>query len=849
MKKNFLHKLNPLFGALLFAAALWTLHHELRGHHYRDVIQHLEGLTACRLLLSLLFTLVGYLVLIGYDFFALRYVNHPLPYSKIATAGFIGYAFSNNVGISMLAAIRYRLYSGWGLSTTDITKVIAFCGLAFWLGIFALGGAIFLFEPFEIPGAIHFRFASVFHLGILFLVLLAAYLVFGLVRKKPLRIMKWELSVPSTGFSLSLIMIACLDLIFNGSVLYVLLPPMESLPYSRFLGIFVLSQVAGLVSQVPGGLGILETVIILFLSPVLPASSVLGSLLAFRGIYYLLPMCVAAVLLGIHELLQRKEAFKLVSRIFGQWVPEIVPNVLSLATFIGGVVLLFSGATPAEKVRILWLKDVIPLTVVEISHFFGSLAGVLLLILAWGLQRRLNASYLITVALLSAGIVFSLLKGLDFEEAGILMIMLGALLPSHRHFYRKTSLINEPFTPGWIIAVVLVLVCTVWLGLFSYKHVEYSDELWWRFSLPGGDAPRFLRATVGMGVLALFLAVSRLIRPLRPKPPLPAMIEIGRVHAVVKSSEKTYANFALLGDKSFLFSDSGNAFIMYAVSGRSWVALGDPVGPEQEIPELLWKFHEMCDRHAGWTVFYEIERKHLHLYLDIGLTFLKLGEEARVPLTTFSLEGIARKGLRHTRNRFEKEGYTFAVVPVQEVPAMLPEFKIISDAWLAEKNVTEKGFCTGFFGTTYLKNFPAGIVKKDGKIIAFVNIWTGAGKEELSVDLMRYLPGSHRSVMEYLFIQLMLWGKQEGYRWFNLGMVSLAGLENHTLAPLWNRLGSMVYRYGEHFYNFQGLRQYKEKFDPLWEPKYLASPGGIMLPRILANIAFLITRNIERDGL
>lgn len=842
MKKKLLNSLGPIFGIILFVAALWVLHHELRAYHYHDVMHQLKSLPAYRLLLALLFTILGYLVLIGYDFIALRYMNHPISYGKIATAGFIGYAFSNNFGISMLAAIRYRLYSAWGLSSVDITKVVAFCGLAFWLGIFLIGGVIFLIEPIEIPASIHLRFASLTTLGILFLSFIGAYLLVSFLRKRPIKIWKWEFSIPSVKFSLSLIGIACMDLILNGSVLYVLLPSTVSLSYPKLIGIFALSQIAGLISQVPGGLGITETVVVLLLSNIMPASTVLGSMLAFRGIYYLLPMCFAAILLGVHESLQRKEIFKMFARIFGQWVPEIIPTVLSFTTFIGGAILLFSGATPAEKIRLTWLIDYIPLPVMEISHFMGSLAGVLLLILAWGLQRRLNAAYPLAVALLGAGIVFSLLKGLDYEEAGILIIMLGALLPSRRHFYRKTSLINEPFTPGWISAIVLAMICSIWLGLFSYKHVEYSDELWWHFSF-SGDAPRFLRATVGTGVLALFISLSRLLRPFRPKPITPVVSDIEMIRDIVKSSRKTYANFALLGDKSFLLNESRNAFIMYAVNGRSWVAVGDPVGPEKEMSELVWKFHEMCDRHGGWVVFYEIGRKNLPIYLDLGLTLMKLGEEARVPLSTFSLEGITRKGLRHTRNRLEKEGCTFEIIPIDSVSSLLPEFMTISDAWLAEKNITEKGFCTGFFDAEYLKNFPAGIVRKNGKIIAFVNIWLGAEKEELSLDLMRYLPESPRSVMEYLFIQLMLWGKQEGYQWFNLGMSPFSGLENHALAPLWNRLGALVYRHGEHFFNFQGLRQYKEKFDPEWEPIYLASPGGLVLPRILTNIALLISKS------
>jgi len=110
---------------------------------------------------------------------------------------------------------------------------------------------------------------------------------------------------------------------------------------------------------------------------------------------------------------------------------------------------------------------------------------------------------------------------------------------------------------------------------------------------------------------------------------------------------------------------------------------------------------------------------------------------------------------------------------------------------------------------------------------------------------MRYLEESPHGIMEYLFIQLILWGKKEGYHWFNLGMAPLSGLESLELAPLWNRLGAFVFTHGEHFYNFQGLRQYKEKFHPEWSPKYLACPGGMALPRIFTNLGSLISGGVK----
>jgi phosphatidylglycerol lysyltransferase len=846
MKKRAIHSLAPLLGLLLFGAALWVLYHELRAYHFHDILRHLEDLTAGRLFSALSLTVLSYLIMTAYDVLALRYVHHPLSYGKIGFASFIACAFSNNMGFGMIAggSVRYRLYSAWGLSTLEITKVVAFCSLTLWLGFLTLGGIVFLVQPMVIPEALHLPFASIRFAGGIFLGVAGSYFLLSILRKKPFRIHDWEFNLPSIRLSFAQIAVAMLDWAMAGSVLYALLPSSLKLSYSGFLGVYLLAQTAGLVSQVPGGLGVFETVVVLLLAPVLPPSAALGALLAYRGMYYLLPLLTGAALLGAQEVLQKKETLQRISRIFGRWVSVLVPQILAFTTFVGGAILLFSGATPSVKWRLTWLTTFLPLPLIEITHFLGSLVGAGLLLLARGLQRRIDAAYILASALLASGIVFSLLKGFDYEEAIALSVMLGALLPCRRYFYRKGSLISQRFQPGWIAAIATVLICTVWLGVFSHKHVEYSNDLWWGFSL-WGDAPRFLRASVGAVGVVLLFAVAKLLNP-GPPAPMPGREEgLDKAIPIVRASRHTYANLAFLGDKTFLFSQNGNAFIMYGVEGRSWIAMGDPVGEEEEWGELVWRFREMCDRYDGWTVFYEVGHKKLHLYLDLGLTLLKLGEEARVSLEDFSLEGGARKGLRYNYHRLQKEGCVFEVVPQEGIPLLIPEFKDISDAWLAEKETREKGFSLGFFSEDYLRQSPAGIIRKDGKILAFTNIWPGAGKEELSIDLMRYLPEAPGGVMEYLFIQLMLWGKEAGYQWFNLGMAPLSGLEDHALASLWSRLGAFVFRYGEHFYNLQGLRQYKEKFDPKWEPKYLASCGGLAFPHILANIASLISGGMK----
>ncbi|NMC63401.1 MAG: bifunctional lysylphosphatidylglycerol flippase/synthetase MprF, partial [SAR324 cluster bacterium] len=314
------------------------------------------------------------------------------------------------------------------------------------------------------------------------------------------------------------------------------------------------------------------------------------------------------------------------------------------------------------------------------------------------------------------------------------------------------------------------------------------------------------------------------------------------VSQCLQASDRTAANLAFLGDKYFLFNEERTGFVMFRDMQRSWIALGDPVGVTDVRRELVWAYRQFCDSHDGLCVFYQVSKNDLPNYIEVGLHLYKLGEEAVIWLDKFSLKGVEFKSLRSAARKLEKEGFNFEVVPILSVPEILPELQVISDQWKETKASKEKGFSVGFFSCDYIKRFPVAIVTKEGKIHAFANVWLGGTKKEISVDLMRYGKDSPNGVMDYLFIQLMLWGKERRYERFNLGMAPLSGLENRPLAPLWNRTGALIYSYGESFYNFDGLYKYKDKFSPTWEPKYLACNARLMLPKVLADIASLIRR-------
>ena len=835
-----------VLGVGLFVVALWLLHRQLAGHALEDILRELRALPAEHIALAIVTTAASYLVMTLYDHLAISHLEHSLPRRNVSFASFVSYAFSNNIGLSLLtsSSIRYRLYSAWGLSVEEISRLVIFTTSAFWLGIFAMGGSLFLIEPLALPGLSYLPILSARPLGVAFVLIVAAYILWIIRKPQPLLLKGWRIPFPTLPQTLLQLLIGSLDWLLAGSVLFLLFPAGSGISFWHLLGIYLFAQTVALISHVPGGLGVFESMVIIS-SPDLSTPVVAGVLLLYRGIYYLLPLAIASILLGCHELMRKRKSLESAAQIAVRWIGGIVPSFFALTTLVIGAVLLFSGAMPAQPGRLAWLREFFPLSVLELSHFLGSLTGAAFLLLARGLQRRLDAAWLATILLLIAGIFLSLIKGLDYEESLLILVLLLSLLPSRRYFYRKTSLLAETFSPGWISAIAVVICASLWLGLFSFKHIEYSHELWWQFAFHA-DAPRFLRATVGIFILFFLFGLARLLGPARIEPLHPDQATLKSAAEIVAMSPATEANLALLGDKSLLFNDRKNAFVMYAVEGRSWVAMGDPVGPVDEASELAWDFREMAERNGGWPVFYEVGLRSLHNYLDMGLTLLKIGEEARVDLSGFSLEGPHRSGLRYVHRRMQKEGCNFSIVPAEGVTPLLPQLRHISDAWLIEKHTREKGFSLGFFDENYLQRFPLAVVHQDGQLVAFANLWPGAELKELSIDLMRYLPGvAPRGVMDYMFTSLMLWGKAEGYASFVLGMAPLSGLENRPLAPLWSRIGAVIFRHGEHFYNFQGLREYKAKYDPVWEPRYLASPGGLTVPLILTNIATLISGDLK----
>lgn len=520
----------------------------------------------------------------------------------------------------------------------------------------------------------------------------------------------------------------------------------------------------------------------------------------------------------------------------------VAPNLLALLTAIAGVMLMASGATPSDPMRFLWLVQWAPLMLIEIAHFLSSILGLVLVLLAFGLSRRLDAAWMAAAVVLPLAAALALFKGFNWEESVALLAIQALLLTSHEAFPRTAALSRMEITPGWLASTFAAVLGAGLLGYWSFKHADSANTSWAPM-MADADVERAIRAFAGVAILLLAVGVWRLLAtPATPRVMGEQDPDFSRVRAILASADcaEPASNLALLGDKRFIFSESGKSFLMFGVRGRSWIALGAPVGRRDERLELLWQFREQADAHAARPGIYGVGPEDLPDLVELGFSIQKTGESAAVPLDGFSLEGRRRETLRRNWRKTGEGGAAFEVIPPGPSPELMAELQVISDQWLGHHAGGEKSFSMGGFTPAYVAEFPIALVRsEEGRIVAFATLWLAPKRGSFSMDLMRYSNDAPKNVMDFLFVELLQWGREQGYEAFEFGMAPLAGLEDRPLAPIMSRVGNLLFERGEEIYNFRGVRRYKDKYDPVWQPRYLAAPHKWAIPILLADVGLL----------
>ena len=577
-----------LIGLFITAFAVYFLHKEISQYSYAEIRGAVADIPYCRLLFALLFTVVNYAILTLNDGLALKYIGKKLHWAKVGFASFVSNAISFNLGMSLLTggSTRYGIYSAYGLNVSETAKVLGFCDLTIGLGSAGILGVLLLSEPAGMIARIPLlkEWGKIPGFLLLLFVFFAAFLSWS---GKSIKVRGEEISLPPLKYFIAQIMISGADYFCASMVLFSLLPGSD-ISIFHYTGCYVISVLLGGMSQVPGGLGVLDSTLMVTLSPWYSGTEMIGALLLYRVVYYLFPLCLSALLMGGRQLHPSGRDVKSAALSFGKGFIGIYPPILSLGVFASGAVLLFSGSTPGLAHRLAFLNKVIPIDIIEISHFLSSLAGLILLFLAQGIRRRLRIAWQLTIALMAAGIGLSLLKGLDYEEAMILVIMVLPLIAGREKFDRDSKLLSAGISFDWLLPAAVVLASSAWLGYFSFRHSEYSSLSILQFAL-SGKAPWFLRGTVTLSIAALVLPLLKLFRVKSGISMVPTSADMGNALQIARSSEDASAFLALTGDKSFFFSRTGRSMICFAEEGPYWFVMGDPMGDREEFSDLVFQ--------------------------------------------------------------------------------------------------------------------------------------------------------------------------------------------------------------------------------------------------------------------
>ncbi|MFZ1727506.1 MAG: bifunctional lysylphosphatidylglycerol flippase/synthetase MprF [Albidovulum sp.] len=834
-------------GLALFALGIYALFHLLKSVNAKDVAVQMRITPWATLAAAIGATFLGYVSLLGYDWSALRYLGKKVPARVIAIGGFLGYSFGNTIGLSVVSggAVRYRIYSAFGLNAFEVAAVSTFVSIAFGIGITIIGLGALALHPYALESVLPWSATATQRMAALVFAGVVATLAWLSFSGKTLSIRSWDIAAPSPGILLGQLAFTLFDTVFAALTLYVLLPA-GAPDFITVLAVFAAAAMVGVVSHVPGGVGVFETVVIASMPAGTSLDQVAAALLLYRIIYYLVPFALALAFVAINE---ARLAGGLVARLLGdvpvqmrplvRTITSVAPSITGTATFGLGIYLLLMALLPAVRPEDIDPNDFLAAILLEGGALMSAALGIILVLLSQGLLRRISGAFWLTEVSLLAGAIASVLNGLDFESAALLFLSAAILWPFRAEFSRSAKLTHDVLSPEWFVLVAAIALAAGGFFFFIHESTPYSTDLWTQFA-GGANTPRALRAALLATAILCLFTIYLALQPARAHSHRPDKTSLDKANAIILAQENPTGFLALSGDKSLFFSDAEDAFIMYAIQGRSWVAYSDPVGRPGAFKDLLWAFKDAAYAANSRPVLYEITEQLLPLCVEMGMTLHKIGEEADVDVQNFSLAGAKFKKMRAAYNKSQKSGLEFEVLDAPHSDALMQEIQLVSDAWLGARKGAEKGFSVGRFDAEYLQNFPIALVRRDQRVIAFANVMRPSDGKRITIDLMRYLPDEASGMMEYLFIALIEHYRVLGAQSFSLGMAPLSGIQARQGARLWSRFGALLFRHGGAFYNFEGLRAFKQKFQPDWHPRFVAVPGGASLLIALKDVAVLI---------
>jgi uncharacterized membrane protein YbhN (UPF0104 family) len=612
--------LPALLGVALLFGAIYLVQKEFRGLRLADISRALGAIPPWSLAFSFFWTVMSYYVLTFYDLLGTIYAGHRVAYGRVCFASFCAYTLSHNLGFAAVsgAAVRYRLYAHWGLTPMQIAKLVAFCSLTFALGGMTLGGLVAFAAPDAVPllGAALPRWI-LYLVGLGLWSIVIAYVTLSRIIAS-MRLFGHVIELPGFRLALVQVVLATIDVVITAVIFYALLPAAPGLTLLSFLAIYVAAYTAGLAANLPGGIGVFDTVMLIGLSPWIDPPAIIGAIVVFRLYYYIIPLFVAGSMFAGNEVLLRGGSMRKGVQTIARWIePDFPIAVATGAVALCGALLLSVGVL-APPPDFAWIDPDFAGLASQAGQFVPSLIGAGLMVLAVGISRRVNLAWGATLALLATGAVFSFTQSEHWWIGAVLLVAMGLIAPFRRGFYRHAHLFSGPPHVSMALPLLGLAACVLLLAGFAHRTPAMSELAWWEIIF-SPDIPAALRVTVALAVALGLYAIWSLVRP-------------GLVTAQ-PWNDAARDRFVSLGGTppamadGLIWGESEGAALPFRRCGRILLGLGDPVGDTTDRVAAIWRLRDLAAQEGRDPAFWHAGPDLLGVYADLGLTALPLGPD------------------------------------------------------------------------------------------------------------------------------------------------------------------------------------------------------------------------------
>ncbi|PTI91825.1 bifunctional lysylphosphatidylglycerol flippase/synthetase MprF [Staphylococcus warneri] len=813
-KSKLLSILKFVFAATLFVFVVFTLYRELSTINFKDTLMQFGKIN--RLWLVLLFAGGGasLLILSLYDIILVKSLKLDIPLTKVFRVSYIINALNAIVGFGGFigAGLRAFVYKNYTEDNKKLVHYISVILISMLTGL-SLLSILVVFHVFNASDMLD-RISWVRWILYIVALFLPIFIIYTIM--KPADKNNRFMGVYCTLVSCVEWMAAAVVLYFSALIVGI------DISFMNFIGIFIIAALSGLVSFIPGGFGAFDLVVLLgFKSLGVSEENILLALLLYRFAYYFVPVAIALVLSSFEfgntakKYIEGSKYFvpaKDVTSFLMSYQKDILSKIpsfsLAILVFLTSVIFFINNLT------------IIYDGLYDDNHFVYYItlsvhtnACLLLMLNVKGIfkqSRRAIIFAIISVVLIFAATIYTYASFLLLTWLVVIFVLLIIA-------YRRAKVVKRPLRLKNVFLIVIISLIVLYINHIIISSTLYALDV---YNLEVDTTVLRYYFWITIALITLIVASIAWLFDYRYSKSNQNK-DLTICEQIIHEYGGNYLTHLIYsGDKDYFVHDNESAFLMYRYKSNALVVLGDPVGDASSFESLLEAFYEYAEYYGYDIIFYQVSDRFMPLYHNFGNQFFKLGEEAIIDLTTFTTSGKKRRGFRATLNKFDDLNINFEVIEPPFSKEMIETLQHVSDQWLDGRN--EMHFSVGQFSEEYLSKAPIGIMRnEDGKIIAFCTLMPTYFNDAISVDLIRWLPELDLPLMDGLYLHMLSWGKEKGYRSFNMGMATLSNVGQLHYSYLRERLAGRVFEHFNGLYRFQGLRRYKEKYGPNWEPRFL----------------------------